>query len=41
MAYHEAYLLLGQVLEARVTQFVNPTYTYVAKVAKKYLPPRL
>ena len=34
----DAYLLLGQVLEARVTQFVNPTVTYVAKVAKKYLP---
>jgi len=41
MPYGEAYLLLGQVLEARVTQFVNPTYTYVAKVAKKYLPPPL
>ncbi|NOZ21411.1 MAG: acetamidase [Planctomycetes bacterium] len=34
----EAYMLLGQVLEARVTQFVNPTFTYIAKVAKKYLP---
>lgn len=33
----DAYLLLGQVLEARVTQFVNPTYTYCVKVAKKYL----
>ncbi|MBE7463819.1 MAG: acetamidase/formamidase family protein [Planctomycetes bacterium] len=33
----EAYMLLGQVLEARVTQFVNPTFTYVAKVAKRYL----
>ena len=33
----EAFLLLGQVLEARVTQYVNPTYTYVAKVAKKYV----
>ena len=33
----EAYLLLGQVLEARVTQFVNPTYTYCVKVEKKYL----
>jgi acetamidase/formamidase len=41
MAHSEAYLLLGQVLEARVTQFVNPTFTYVAKVPKKYLPPRL
>ncbi|MBT3375343.1 MAG: acetamidase [Lentisphaerae bacterium] len=38
MAYGDAYLLLGQVLEARVTQFVNPSFTYIAKVAKKYLP---
>ena len=36
----EAYLLLGQVLEARCTQFVNPTFSYVAKVDRKYLPPR-
>jgi len=34
----EAYLLLGQVLEARCTQFVNPTFTYVAKVARRHLP---
>jgi acetamidase/formamidase len=34
----EAYLFLGQVLEARCTQFVNPTFTYVAKVARHYLP---
>lgn len=34
----EAYLYLGQVLEARCTQFVNPTFTYVAKVAKRFLP---
>lgn len=34
----DAYLLLGQILEARATQFVNPTITYVAKVAKRYLP---
>jgi acetamidase/formamidase len=33
----QAYLLLGQVLEARCTQFVNPTFTYVAKVARQYL----
>jgi acetamidase/formamidase len=33
----EAYLYLGQVLEARCTQFVNPTFTYVAKVAREYL----
>jgi amidase len=34
----EAYLLLGQVLEARVTQFVNPTFTYIAKMPKRYCP---
>ena len=34
----EAYLFLGQVLEARCTQFVNPTFSYVAKVNGKYLP---
>lgn len=33
----DAYLLLGQVLEARVTAFVNPTFTYVAKIAKQIL----
>ena len=36
----EAFLLLGQVLEARCTAIVNPTYTYIAKIAKKYLPNR-
>ena len=34
----EAVLLLGQVLEARCTQFVDPEYTYVAKVRREYLP---
>ncbi len=34
----EAYLFLGQVLEARCTQYVNPTFSYVAKVAKRFLP---
>ena len=34
----EAYLFLGQVLEARCTQFVNPTFSYIAKVNRKYLP---
>ena len=34
----EAYLYLGQVLEARCTQFVNPHFTYVAKVARRFLP---
>jgi len=33
----EAYLLMGQVMEARCTQFVNPTRSYVCKMAKKYL----
>jgi acetamidase/formamidase len=34
----EAYLYLGQVLEARCTQFVNPTFTYVAKIRRDLLP---
>jgi acetamidase/formamidase len=33
----EAHLLLGQVLEARCTQFVDPLYTYVAKIRHEYL----
>jgi len=33
----EAFLLLGQVLEARCTAIVNPTFTYIAKIAKKFL----
>jgi len=33
----EAYLFMGQVMEARCTQFVNPTRTYVCKMPKKYL----
>ena len=37
MPQGEAFMFLSQCLEARVTQFVNPTYTYVAKVAKKFL----
>ncbi len=36
----EAYMLLGQIAEARCTQMVNPKYTYICKVAKKYLPAR-
>ena len=40
-SYHmderDVFLLLGQVLEARCTQFVDPLYTYVAKVNRKYL----
>jgi amidase len=34
----EAYLLCGQVLEARCTAFVNPTFTYIAKMPKFVLP---
>ncbi|MGE3819782.1 MAG: acetamidase/formamidase family protein [Isosphaeraceae bacterium] len=34
----EAYLWLGQVLEARCTQFVNPTFTYLAKVRHEHWP---
>jgi amidase len=33
----EAYMLLAQVMEARCTQFVNPSYTYIAKIKKRYL----
>ncbi|MGI6005438.1 MAG: acetamidase/formamidase family protein [Christensenellales bacterium] len=33
----EAYLLMGQVLEARCTQFVNPTRSYICKMPKKHL----
>jgi acetamidase/formamidase len=36
----EAYMLLGQIAEARCTQMVNPKYTYVCKVGKRYLPRR-
>ena len=33
----EAYMLLGQIAEARCTQMVNPKYTYVCKVDKSLL----
>lgn len=33
----DAVMLLGQVAEARCTQVVNPKYTYIAKIAKRYL----
>lgn len=33
----EALMLLGQVAEARATQLVNPKYTYVCKIDKRYL----
>lgn len=35
----DAFLLLGQVMEARCTAIVNPTFTYIAKIAKEFLPP--
>ena len=38
MSKSDAFLFPAQCLEARVTQFVNPTYTYILKVNKKYLP---
>jgi acetamidase/formamidase len=38
MDERDAFLLLGQVLEARCTQFVDPLYTYVAKIKHKFLP---
>lgn len=37
MTQGEAYMFLSQCLEARVTQFVNPSYSYVCKVNKRYL----
>lgn len=33
----EAYLLMGQVMEARSTQMVNPTRSYICKMPKQYL----
>ena len=33
----EAYMLLGQIAEARCTQVVNPKYTYICKVEKTML----
>lgn len=38
MPRSEGYLWLGQVLEARCTQFVNPTFTYVTKVRHEHWP---
>jgi acetamidase/formamidase len=34
----EALLLLGLVMEARCTQFVDPLFSYIAKVPRKWLP---
>jgi acetamidase/formamidase len=38
MTLEEAVLLLGQVAEARATQIVNPKYTYIVKIARRWLP---
>jgi hypothetical protein len=35
-----ALMLLGQVAEARATQIVNPKFTYVVKLDKRYLTGR-
>ena len=40
MSGPEAYMLLGQVAEARCTQMVNPKFTYICKFPKQYLPGR-
>lgn len=40
LAEGEAYLLMGQVMEARCTQFVNPTRTYICKMPRAFLPAR-
>lgn len=40
MDEQEAFLLLGLVMEARCTQFVDPLYSYIAKINRKFLPPR-
>jgi acetamidase/formamidase len=37
MSSAEAVLLLGQVAEARATQIVNPKYTYIVKIARRWL----
>jgi acetamidase/formamidase len=35
----DAYTLVGQVGESSVANIVDPNYTVVAKIRKKYLPP--
>ena len=40
MSGPEAYMLLGQVADARCTQMVNPKFTYICKFPKRYLPSR-
>ena len=34
----EAFMLLSQVAECRCTQFVNPSFTYVCKSNRRFLP---
>jgi acetamidase/formamidase len=36
----DAYALLGQVAESTVANIVDPAYTVVAKISKRYLPAR-
>lgn len=38
MDVKDAHLLLGLVMEARCTQFVDPLYSYVAKIRREFLP---
>lgn len=38
-AVTDAHMLLAQVLEARVTQFVNPLFSYICKLRREYLVP--
>ncbi len=38
MTRRDALRLLGQMLEVRCTAIVNPAYTYIAKVARRFEP---
>ena len=38
MSQADAFLLLGAVMEGRCTQVSNPTFSYVVKVSKRFLP---
>jgi acetamidase/formamidase len=38
MSIEDALMLLGQVAEARATQIVNPKFTYVVKIDRRWLP---
>ena len=38
MDERDAYLLLGQIMEMRIPQLVNPTHTIIAKAGKSFLP---